>query len=337
MDETRFDVTELSPPRYTADGFLHVDAVPTRVGVFEYKNPDGSTRFELRPEEEVFNADSMDTLAGVPVTVGHPGLVTPANIRTHRVGTVVGSPRKHGRSLRSRLQIDDPEAIKAVGEVKSYTELSCGYRCQFDPTPGVFQGKRYDGVQRNIRYNHVALCEPGTARGGSQCTMRLDSTDTDESPSEEKNDMSDELNKKIAELEAKVADLSGKLTAETEAKAALDGALKEEKGRADSLGAELAKRDRKDLESRVLEVLPKFDCKDKPDSALRAAVVAERLPEIRLDGTSEEYSRAMFDAACALKPAAKTFVDTSNPPAPKVDARAKMIERNNKAFSKGNK
>lgn len=54
-------------------------------------------------------------------------------------------------------------------------ELSAGYRVDYDPTPGEFRGQRYDGVQRNIRYNHVALLPPGTGRAGRECALRLDS------------------------------------------------------------------------------------------------------------------------------------------------------------------
>jgi len=40
-------------------------------------------------------------------------------------------------------------------------DLSCGYRCDYDWTPGTFEGQPYDCVQRNIRGNHVALVNQG--------------------------------------------------------------------------------------------------------------------------------------------------------------------------------
>ena len=38
-------------------------------------------------------------------------------------------------------------------------ELSCGYYCDLDETPGEYEGQRYDARQRNIRGNHLALVE----------------------------------------------------------------------------------------------------------------------------------------------------------------------------------
>jgi len=40
-------------------------------------------------------------------------------------------------------------------------ELSAGYRCTWDWTAGVFNGKPYDCIQRNIRGNHLALVRSG--------------------------------------------------------------------------------------------------------------------------------------------------------------------------------
>ncbi|MBG3014860.1 DUF2213 domain-containing protein, partial [Proteus mirabilis] len=40
-------------------------------------------------------------------------------------------------------------------------ELSPGYRCIYDFTPGEFNGERYDAIQRHIRANHLALVDEG--------------------------------------------------------------------------------------------------------------------------------------------------------------------------------
>jgi 8-oxo-dGTP pyrophosphatase MutT (NUDIX family) len=40
-------------------------------------------------------------------------------------------------------------------------ELSAGYRCIYDMTPGEWNGQRYDAVQRKIRGNHLALVKEG--------------------------------------------------------------------------------------------------------------------------------------------------------------------------------
>lgn len=40
-------------------------------------------------------------------------------------------------------------------------ELSCGYRCVYEWTPGTFKGQPFDVIQRRIRGNHLALVESG--------------------------------------------------------------------------------------------------------------------------------------------------------------------------------
>ena len=87
--EAREDVHAITGHRKTGAGFLQVDtAALTRSGVFQYSNADGSKRAEFRPEAEVFKADSMATLKGSPLTVGHQGVVSPANHRALSVGMV---------------------------------------------------------------------------------------------------------------------------------------------------------------------------------------------------------------------------------------------------------
>ena len=52
--------------------FLIARAPVTSIGVFTYKNPEGSFRKELRLPEEVFNSDSLETLKLKPLTKFHP-------------------------------------------------------------------------------------------------------------------------------------------------------------------------------------------------------------------------------------------------------------------------
>lgn len=342
----RFDNTTLSAPFITKSGFLRCDSFPTRTGVLVYKNADGSERRELRHPDDVFNEDSLASLAGAPVTEGHQGLVSPATVRSLRVGAVVGEPTRSGKMVRARLQIDDERLIKAVRDDKAYTELSCGYRCNYDPTPGVYEGQRYDGRQTGITYDHVALCKPGTARAGAECAMRLDSTESDvlvseitpQDPTPAQVSETKDDSMELEQLKAKVAKLEADLKAQTERADALDATLKAEKVRADSAEDGLRKHARKELELQVVAILPQQKFEGMTDAQLRTAVIGKKLPKVRLDGVSEEYLRAMFDAAVLVEdsvPAEKpTVLGALAGNAPSPDARAKMIERNNKAFKK---
>ena len=53
------------------------------------------------------------------------------------------------------------DAIRQV-EDGSLQELSCGYSVDIDPTPGVWEGQKYDTRQLNHEYNHVALLPKGS-------------------------------------------------------------------------------------------------------------------------------------------------------------------------------
>jgi len=146
----------------------------TRIGVFVYTLPDGTKRRELRPAAEVFAEDSLGTLAGAPVTDLHPNKpVRPSNWRKLSIGHVADDVRGDGKFVSAKLLIQDAEAIAAV-ERKDRCELSCGYSCKLDETPGELDGERYDAIQRDIRYNHVALGPKGWGRAGAEVALRLD-------------------------------------------------------------------------------------------------------------------------------------------------------------------
>lgn len=158
------------------NGMLRAPAVPTRVGVLTYRFADGRTRRELRPPEEVFAKDSLDSLKMVPVTLEHPEpLSTPVtadNASSLSVGHFGDSLEIDGDLVRGTLMVSDSQAVRQV-EQGERRELSAGYWRDLDPTPGVYRGVRYDAIQRNIRYNHVAITRRG--RAGPEVRIRLDS------------------------------------------------------------------------------------------------------------------------------------------------------------------
>ncbi len=154
-----------------------MDAYPTREGVFSYKNTDGSERRELRLPEEVYSPDSLASLRAAPVTDMHPSEpVNPDNWQALSVGHVAENVRAEKPFVAATLLIQDAKMIAAV-EKGERRELSCGYECSLDETPGTFQGQHYDAIQRGIKYNHVALGPKGWGRAGPQVALRLDEKD----------------------------------------------------------------------------------------------------------------------------------------------------------------
>lgn len=165
----------LSPPEQTTEGYVRVDGRISRVGIQVYHDASGNERRELRLPEEVFDPDSVRSFSLVPLTNTHPDvLLTDVTARTHTVGAVGEQIREDGDFLRAPLIIYDRDAISAARAGRS--QLSCGYSCELDETPGVWNGQRYDAVQRKIRGNHVALVD--FARAGPEARIRLDAADS---------------------------------------------------------------------------------------------------------------------------------------------------------------
>lgn len=177
----RYDRGELEPIERTPEGFLRADAYVTAPGVYTYKQADGTIRRELRPEEEVFDAASLASLKGKDTTLQHPidpmtgetVFVEPETYHLYSTGCSGQDVRIDNGRVRVTLYIKRVDHIEAIdnGEL---AEQSCGYHCEWDGTPGVHpKYGPYDGVQRKIRYNHIATVDEG--RLGASIRLRADS------------------------------------------------------------------------------------------------------------------------------------------------------------------
>jgi len=210
--EFRIDASTL---KEFPDGSIRVQGRLTHPGVFTYRNPDGSARREYRPAEEVFSARALETFQGSTVTVNHPvtadgqRLVTAQTWKNHAVGHLGEMVREDAGHAVADVYVRDAATVARVkrGELKG---LSCGYEVDYDPTPGTTPGgDRYDGVQRNIRGNHVALLPSGTEpRGGDSCSLRLDSAGdelTDETTEVKYPAMTEALQAQISALTGELA------------------------------------------------------------------------------------------------------------------------------------
>lgn len=158
----------------TPQGGLSIPAYLTRSGIFDYEQEDGRVIREYRPPEEVFDAASLATLPNAPLCNEHPtNPVDTDNFQRLSVGHVEnGSVHQADGKVAARLIFQHKGTIADIQSGRK-RELSCGYQCDVDETPGVAEEGRYDRIQRNIRYNHVALVEAG--RAGPDVRLRLDS------------------------------------------------------------------------------------------------------------------------------------------------------------------
>jgi hypothetical protein len=174
-EEYRFDVSRLGRVTRTGVGGVRVPANLTRTGVLEYRRPDGGIRRELRRPSEVFNADSLASLEGVPVVDAdaHTALVTPETYSKVQRGHV-SNVRQDGKFVASDLHVNDADMIGKIDRNERH-EISAGYVCKMVNVPGEYEGEHYDAEQTCIRYNHVALLPRNAGRAGREVSLRLDS------------------------------------------------------------------------------------------------------------------------------------------------------------------
>ena len=168
----RLDSIPMVRANFTDEGYLIDTPIVTSTGIFEYTNPDGSIRRELRIPDEVFNKDSLASYLGKPIIISHDaGLVTKDNVAEHEIGTILTKGFRDGDNVRAKIVIHDTDEMKQSG----LKELSLGYNLDLDETPGTWNGEHYDAIQRNIRINHLALVRE--ARAGEQARLNIDSKD----------------------------------------------------------------------------------------------------------------------------------------------------------------
>jgi hypothetical protein len=171
-DEEEKNLGMWSPFVQTSEGFLAGRAVVTNIGVFSYLMEDGSLRRELRSPQEVLSAESLASLRMKPLTNEHPDeAVTAENSSKFQVGFLGEGINSDGMRVSAPISVTQKEAISDV--LQGRRALSCGYSAEVEDIAGVWMGVQYDAVQRNIRYNHVALVDRG--RAGDEARMRFDS------------------------------------------------------------------------------------------------------------------------------------------------------------------
>jgi len=173
----RYDLHRLDAVEELPSGELRVPARLAKVGVLTYEDAEGNTWGELVPDETLFAADSMASARGMAVADLHPGkLITPLTRKGLQVGHVGDDVRRDGAYLAAPVYVTDAAEIELVrkGERK---DVSCGYTCDFDETPGVYDGVAYTRVQRNRVYNHLGLGPEGWGRAGTDVALRLDGRD----------------------------------------------------------------------------------------------------------------------------------------------------------------
>jgi hypothetical protein len=121
------------------------------------------------PEDEIVKAEALKTLEGKPIVVGHEWQKGGS---IDAVGSVAGTPAFNNESklLIADILVHDPAIIKRITDARAEGRLvdqSAAYLAEVKWTPGTTEdGESYDGVQRNLHYNHIALLPKGAGRAG---------------------------------------------------------------------------------------------------------------------------------------------------------------------------
>lgn len=172
-DCIRLDVNDRT--FFTEEGYLVDHPIVTSCGIFEYINPDGSIRRELRLPENVFSETSLKTYKGKPIIITHDaGVVNKENVDREQVGTILSEGYRDKEDVRAEIIIHNTDAMKQRG----FKELSLGYNLDLIEQPGTWNGEPYDAIQTNIVINHLALV--ASARAGEQARLNIDSSDEQE-------------------------------------------------------------------------------------------------------------------------------------------------------------
>jgi hypothetical protein len=149
-----------------SNGRVLYDALFTRTGYQTYPRADGSISVEYRPPSEVFRADSMATLGGLPGVLLHPS----ENFGTKFDGAydVKGCTGErvveHTDHIHTAgtLCVWDGEWNAAI-EQQTIAELSAGYTIRSGPPGHGPDGTHFDAMHCDIIADHMAGVPAGNA------------------------------------------------------------------------------------------------------------------------------------------------------------------------------
>jgi hypothetical protein len=154
------------------NGYIEIKGNPiSKVGIFPYLGseigaPEADRVYSVyRSAEELSSPETIASFRLMPMVDEHSMLgaeadgLTPAE-RKGVQGVIGEDVYFDAPYLRGNLKLYS-EAAKKMVSTGAKRELSPGYRCIYDFTPGTFDGEQYDAIQRTIRANHLALVEEG--------------------------------------------------------------------------------------------------------------------------------------------------------------------------------
>jgi hypothetical protein len=155
---------------YDRDGQMHVERTPiAKANICEYRGseipnaeklglePDRLYRL-LRDPEELKKA--VPTANGKQLLIKHVPVAAEDHQPDITVGAVGTTAEYEHPYIYNGLTVHAQEGIDGI-EDGSRRQISPAYHYEPDFTPGEYEGEKYDGVMRNIEFNHFCLVPEG--------------------------------------------------------------------------------------------------------------------------------------------------------------------------------
>lgn len=322
VDSLTLDASGL---KLTQDGYLVGDARVSRAGNVQsyYGHELGLTGDEqhqvfgvYRDPDVVFDNASMLSLAGRPVTRGHPAEgVTADNWKDLAVGQMGGAIRRDGEHVVASMAIMDSSAAKEIAS--GARSLSAGYSVGIIRDSGTApDGTPYQFKQEGpLRFNHVAYLPDNNPRagntrigdntpplGGHQMADALRKLLVDGltiETTEQGAQAIEKLNKQLADAGTTVSTMT---TDHARALAAKDAELAKKDAAIDALKASVLTdaaldarvKQRSDLIAAATRIVD-ADYSGKSDAEIRKSVVLAKLGDAAVAGKADAYVDARFD------------------------------------------
>lgn len=205
FDHMSLDDMDARDWRINTAGYLIANPRVARTGIQIYTGdevgkPDQDRVRVFRPEEEVFDEDSLASFPYRPITNNHPPKFVDANNwKDFSVGGIGGQVARDEEGkikfLRLPMMVMDGKTVNDMKRGKK--QFSVGYDCVLDWTPGKdpASGEAYDCVQRKIRVNHVAVVD--VARGGPDLAIDRDIDEPEDDFNGGDDDMANDSNARV--------------------------------------------------------------------------------------------------------------------------------------------
>nr|DAH90099.1 MAG TPA: hypothetical protein [Caudoviricetes sp.] len=207
------------------DGRMHVDRSNlTRVQVAPYygseipgweelKLDPEKVYYGYRPAEELGKEETIRSVQGIPIQLGHHLDYPDKPAKETRVGSTGDLAKFDGTYLSNSLHIQDEDAINRIRD-GSMRQLSLAYHYIPDfNSSGEYEGQHYDFTMRRIRGQHLALVEEG--RAGKTCVVEDHAFQGEKSMNDSKNpllkDTGEDGSPAVEHAEVKIADAMGML------------------------------------------------------------------------------------------------------------------------------